>query len=131
MSPEQAAGRPVTPASDLYAFGVLLYRMLSGRLPFESPEALQVAPWSIAFQAWQPERLAEPRALASPSSQAVPGPTRGPVRLRSNPRRPPPADADRNGPDQATAAASSSTVSASTTTGAAAAGSWSWLGSLA
>ena len=43
ISPEQARGEPATPASDVYAFGVILFRMLSGRLPFESSDALALA----------------------------------------------------------------------------------------
>ncbi|MDZ7800003.1 MAG: serine/threonine-protein kinase [Trueperaceae bacterium] len=35
LSPEQARGQAAEPASDLYAAGVMLYRALTGALPFE------------------------------------------------------------------------------------------------
>lgn len=37
MAPEQWKGQDATPQTDIYAMGVLLYAMVTGRLPFEAP----------------------------------------------------------------------------------------------
>jgi serine/threonine protein kinase len=39
MSPEQAKGSPVTRTTDIWAFGCVLYEMLTGRVPFEGEGA--------------------------------------------------------------------------------------------
>ena len=44
ISPEQAiSSASVTPQSDLYSLGVVLYQMLVGRVPFDDPSAMVVA----------------------------------------------------------------------------------------
>jgi hypothetical protein len=57
MAPEQALGRPTTPASDWYALGVMLFEALTGRLPFRgSPRDVLEA--KVQMEARPPSTLA-------------------------------------------------------------------------
>ncbi len=57
MSPEQLNGEAVDPRSDIFALGVILYDMLTGRLPFDAATTL-----TLALQ-HKTHRPAPPRAL--------------------------------------------------------------------
>jgi serine/threonine-protein kinase len=57
LSPEQAQGRPATAQSDVYALGVVLFEMLTGRLPFNGDSAVAVAMKHVTEPPPAPRRL--------------------------------------------------------------------------
>ena len=83
MSPEQARGTHVDARSDLYGVAVLAFEMLTGRLPFEGPDALSIAlaQWEqpiprlpIEFSNWQAffdSALAVDPARRYPNAEAM------------------------------------------------------------
>jgi serine/threonine-protein kinase len=68
LSPEQARGDEVTAASDTYAVGIVLYEMLTGRVPFDGGPPVAVAMKQISDEPVSP-RIVEP--TVPPELEAV------------------------------------------------------------
>jgi len=64
IAPEQAMGKPPTPATDVYSIGVMLYEMLTGVPPFHDPD-----PTALALKHLQEE----PVSLRSLNPRVPPG----------------------------------------------------------
>jgi len=68
MSPEQVKGEPAGPAADVFAFGVVLYEMLSGERPFRGETSIQTM--SAILEA-DPPPLASPRGPLPPALERL------------------------------------------------------------
>ena len=57
ISPEQAAGKSTDSRSDLYSFGVLMYEMATGRLPFDDERPISILMMQIHDKPLPPRKI--------------------------------------------------------------------------
>ncbi len=57
ISPEQARGETTDDKADIYSVGVVLYEMITGRLPFEADSAVSVAIMQVQNEATPPREI--------------------------------------------------------------------------
>ena len=68
LSPEQAQGHAVNARSDLYSIGIILYELLTGRVPFDAESAVTVALKQVSETPIAPRRL---NPAVTPELEAV------------------------------------------------------------
>ena len=73
ISPEQAKGQQVDARSDIYSLGVVMYEMLTSRLPFEGESAVAIAIQHISSVPLQPREINPdiPKGLAQITMHAM------------------------------------------------------------
>lgn len=70
MSPEQAMGGELSPASDIYAFGCILYELITGSPPFEAPSVMELLTRHM-FVPPTPPHTRNPQTKASPALEQL------------------------------------------------------------
>ena len=71
MAPEQGRGDPIDGRSDLYAVGVVLFQLLTGRLPFEADSPTQVVMMHMTIPVPDPRQVAPERNIPEPLVRVV------------------------------------------------------------
>ena len=71
MSPEQARGGTLDHRSDLYAVGVILYQLVTGRLPFESDSAVGYATKHLTEEPIPPSRRRPELRISQPLERLI------------------------------------------------------------
>jgi len=70
MAPEQAAGQPTDPRTDLYAVGVILFEMLTGERPYTADDPMRVLQMHLSSPI-PSARALKPQMGLSPELEAV------------------------------------------------------------
>jgi len=71
MAPEQGRGDPIDGRADLYSVGVMLFQLLTGRLPFEGESPTQVVMMHLTTPAPDPRQVAPKRDIPLPIVEVV------------------------------------------------------------